>query len=86
MVSEPQFYSNFEKNYKDKLPDEIQLNWDQKFALDFPDENFLEFHEDRVAVASMLTLLPTIIYHNNWIKGAIINIDNIIQMIENELS
>lgn len=86
LIGEPLYHRRFEEVFKPMLIDDIQFNWVNDFEMNFQNPDYLEFHNDRNAISSMFTMVPTSIYQNSWLNGAVDNIDSLLVMIDAEIS
>jgi glutaredoxin-related protein len=86
LIDVPQFHRSFEELMTPMLTADSKFGWIDDFAMSFQDPNYLEFHNDRQAVASMFTMMPTSIYQNKWIERAAADIQDLLDMIEHEIS
>lgn len=85
LISDSTYHKNFGDIHKTLVNDDIAFQWSKDFENNFQDANFIEFHNDRVAVAAMFIMKPNTIYHSRWINRAAEDIDSMLIMIDKEL-
>ena len=87
IIGDSTYHRKFVEVYQPKINEDMTLQWYKNFSKEFQDPNYIEFHNDREAVAAMFIMLPNTLTHSNWIEErAAKKIDRLLVMIDKELS
>ena len=85
LVDNPIYHKNMLTQISTRLNENNHFHYNDSFKLDIDDPNYLEFHNDRMAISAMFSMVPTMVYQSSYIENAGEDINALLELIQDEL-